>query len=1008
MNHEGAQPERWKHIEQIYIRALEIGPDGDALAALLDEVCAGDLDLRRSVESLLRCEPLAGKFLEASALEIAADLVDRQSDTDLVGRRIGPYVVEAWLGSGGMGEVYRAQDTNLHRDVALKILPAFFAVDAVSASGTPPSGVSSHSRIARFKHEAQVLASLSHPNIAAIYGFEESDHICALALELVEGPTLADRIARGALPMEEALPIARQIAEALEAAHEQGIVHRDLKPSNIALQPDGTVKVLDFGLATALQPDATVQDVVSAESPDADVPPPAGGGLSEHSMFGTPGYVSPEQVKGRTADKRGDIWAFGAVLYELFSGERAFKGDRTSEILSSVLHQEIDWSALPSATPPAVRLLLARCLERDVRRRLRDIGEARIVLEDPDAVGNTKPNLGAAPVSLRRWNRALLSLVSALAVAASVATWFLFARPSAPVPVTRFTNTLPEGRSLTLPTSRHILALSPDGSQLVYAANDRLYLQAMAELVAQPIRGTESPQGMTEPVFSPDGQSIAFWSEGDQTIKRIALKGGPPLVLCHAENPYGLSWGNDGLLFGARRQGIMRVPASGGQPELLASVGGDEQAHGPQMLPDGRHLLFTIATGAGTDRWEKAHVVVQSLETGERKTILENARDARYVSSGHIVYAAHDSVFGVHFDARRLEVSGAPVSMIAGVRRSQGRVTGAAQFSVSDTGSLVFIPGAVTFPEGAYQEIVVGDRTGRLERLPLPPGPYTELRVSPDGKRIAIAADDHKEAVIYIYDRSGATTMQRLTFGGNNRAPMWSADSTRVAFQSDRDGDRAIFWQRADGTDNAERLTTPEHNQAHVPEAWVPGGAEFLFSVVQEDDFSLWTFSLQSRQAKPFGEVHSSIPTGATFSPDARWVAYASAGPGSVPLGISVQPFPATGAKYPLFVGRPAGAPTNFPHKPVWSPDGKELFYVPRIGGFEAVRVITKPSFAFGKSVPVPKGFGVGPPDFRRMYEITPDGKFLALVSTEPTTAEEFGTSKIQVILNWLPLPNHR
>jgi len=999
--------ERWKQVEEIYVRALELGPDGEARAAFLDEVCAGDAGIRGSVESLLCCEPLLGKFLETSAVDIAAELASQDPDADLVGRRIGPYIVEAWLGSGGMGDVYRARDSNLNRDVALKILSALSAIDCAPPMGTRSSEVSSRgTRIARLKQEAQVLASLNHPNIAAIYGFEESQQICALVLELAEGPTLADRIAQGTIAMEEALSIARQIAEALDAAHEQGVIHRDLKPSNIALRPDGTVKVLDFGLATALEPESLPgqEKVIQANRQVQAVQSP----VPAAAMLGTPAYVSPEQAKGRRADKRDDVWAFGAVFYEMLSGKRAFKGEHTSEILDSVLHQDVDWAALPPSTPRTVSRLLARCLDRDVRRRLRDIGEARIVLEDPDAFDDGPAALAAAPFP--RANRVRLLGLAAIAGVAVVAaaTWLMVTRPATPLPVTRFINTLPEGRSLTLPTPRHIVALSADGSQMVYAANDRLYLQAMAELDAEPIRGSEFPQGVSEPVFSLDGQSIAFWSEADQTIRTINVAGGPSVIICRAENPYGLSWANDALVFGAGRMGIMRVSVNGSPPELLAGVEGDELAHGPQLLPDGRHLLFTIATGAGTDRWEKARVVVQTLPTGERKTILENARDARYLSTGHIVYAAHDSVFAVNFDEQRLEVSGAPVSMIAGVRRSQGRVTGAAQFSVSDTGSLVFIPGAVTFPEGAYQKIVVSDRTGRVETLPLPPGPYTELRVSPDGKRVAIASDDHKEAIIYVYDRSGATAMQRLTFGGNNRAPMWSADSTRVAFQSDRDGDRAIFWQRADGGDSAERLTRPSADEAHIPESWVPGGDEFLFSIAKGDELSLWTFSLEKKQAKPFGEVHSSIPPAATFSPDGRWVAYTSAGPGMASIGISVQPFPPTGAKYRLFVGRPAGAPTNAPHKPIWSPDGKEIFYVPRIGGFEAVRVTTRPSFAFGNAVTVPKAFGVGPPDFRRMYEITPEGKFLALVSTEPTTPEEFGTSKIHVILNWLPLANHR
>ena len=515
-------------------------------------------------------------------------------------------------------------------------------------------------------------------------------------LELVEGPTLADRIAQGPIALDEALPIARQIAEALEAAHELGIVHRDLKPSNIGLRPDGTVKVLDFGLATALQPEALTggSAMVSPAKPSQETTPsqPI---VPANTILGTPAYMSPEQAKGRQTDKRGDVWAFGAVVYEMLSGRRAFTGERTSDTLQSVLHQDIDWSVLPPSTPTTVRRLIARCLERDVKRRLRDIGEARIVLEEPDALDEQQQ---AFVMPSRRWAGASPAVLGVLAGAVLVAAgaWLLAPRPATP-PVIRFTLTLPQERSLTLPTPHHIVALSPDGSHMVYVGNGRLYVQPMAELGAHPLSGSEFTQGaVTEPVFSPDGQSIAFWSGTDRTLKTIPITGGPPVTVCQADSPFGLSWGNQGLLFGVRHKGIMRVSANGGTPELLARVEGDEQAHGPQLLPDGRHLLFTIATGTGSDRWEKARVVVQSLASGERKTLLENATDARYVPTGHLVYAAREGVFGVAFDQRRREPVGRPVSMIAGVRRSHSGATGAAQFSVSNTGSLIFVPGPIT------------------------------------------------------------------------------------------------------------------------------------------------------------------------------------------------------------------------------------------------------------------------------------------------------------------------
>ena len=433
------------------------------------------------------------------------------------GARLGPYEIVSALGAGGMGEVYRARDAKLNRDVALKVLPEVFALDP--------------DRLARFKREAQVLASLNHPNIAAIYGFEDSSPsagsgqaaVQALVLELVEGPTLADRIAQGPIPLDEALPIARQIAEALEAAHEQGIIHRDLKPANIKVRPDGTVKVLDFGLAKALEPIAAPSADVTA-SPTITSPAMTRMGV----ILGTAAYMSPEQAKGRQADKRSDVWAFGAVLYEMLSGQRAFKGDDISDTLAAVLRQDIDWTALPASTPASVRRLIARCLDRDVRRRLRDIGEARIVLDDPAALA--EGDAGGVPALAPPqplWRRAIPVVLSVIVagVLASAATVYL--TPSqAPLVVTRFPFTLGEGQSLRS-TGRQAVAISPDGALMAYAALPRLYLRSMSELEARPIAEPASVGGfVTSPVFSPDSRSVAFWSSADQTLKKVAVGGG--------------------------------------------------------------------------------------------------------------------------------------------------------------------------------------------------------------------------------------------------------------------------------------------------------------------------------------------------------------------------------------------------------------------------------------------------------------------------------------------------
>jgi eukaryotic-like serine/threonine-protein kinase len=900
------------------------------------------------------------------------------------GARLGPYEILSALGAGGMGEVYRARDAKLNRDVALKVLPEIFALDP--------------DRLARFKREAQVLASLNHPNIAAIYGFEESNPspgsgqatVQALVLELVEGPTLADRLAHGPVPADEALPIARQIAEALEAAHEQGIIHRDLKPANIKLRPDGTVKVLDFGLAKALEPAVFGRDVTA--SPTITSPAMTEMG----TILGTAAYMSPEQAKGRQADKRSDVWAFGAVLYEMLSGHRAFKGDGVSDTIAAVLRQDVDWATLPASTPAPVRRLMARCLDRDVRQRLRDIGEARIVLDDPYATAKgDPPSVPTLAPPQHVWRRAIpVALVAIVAGAfAGTAAWYFSRRSPTPLAVTRLSFALPEGQAFSgVAGLRHLIAMSPDGVHVVYGAPAPLYLRSMSQLDAKAIQGSDGYEVVTEPVFSPDGRSVAFFAAADQTLKKIAVGGGAAVTICPADNPFGMNWGPDGIVFGQGGKGILRVSPNGGVPEVLVRVKEGEEADGPQLLPGGQHVLFTLATGTAIDRWDKARVVVQSVASGERKTLIDGGSDARYAPTGHIVYALGGRVFAVAFDVQRLEVKSGPVPMVEGVRRAAGGVTGAAQFSFSSTGSLIYIPGPVS-PSPALLDVALTDRSGGVERLKLPPGPYLMPRMSPDGKRIAFGTDDGKEAIVWIYDMSGTTARRRLTFGGNNRYPIWSSDSKRVVFQSDRDQDLAIFWQSADGG-AAQRLTRPNQGESHAPESWSPKEDTLLFSVRKGSDESLSTLSLPDGKVTPFGDVHSSTLTGALLSPDGRWVAYT--GGEQDTATIYVQPFPATGAKYQLL----AKAGDN-PHMVLWSRDGKELFYDPRAGGFEAVSVTTEPAFAFGNPVAVPQPFQLGPRSARRTYDMTPGGKFLGLI---PTGQTEFLTPiapVIQVVMNW-------
>ena len=670
----------------------------------------------------------------------------------------------------------------------------------------------------------------------------------------------------------------------------------------------------------------------------------------------------------------------------MLSGRRAFRGEGVSDTLAAVLRQEVDWAALPRDTPAFVRRLLARCLDRDVTRRLRDIGEARISLEQP-AVAETGAMVPAPQRPL--WRRALPAALGAMAGGALIGTaWYSSLNRAEPRPVTRLTINLPEGQVFTGLSGR-ALAVSPDGTLIAYVANGQLHLRALSEAEAKPVQGTEGLQAVADPVFSPDGRSLAFHAVYDQTLKRIAVTGGAAVTIAKADLPFGLHWGPDGIVYG-QRGGIVRVSPNGGVPESIVTVKEGETAHGPQLLPGARDVLFTLATGAAPDRWNNAHIVVQSLATGERTTVIEGGSDARYVPTGHLVYALGGNLLAAAFDVQRLEVIGNPVPIIEGVRRA---TTGsAANFFVSESGSLAYVRGPAKSGSGQL-DLALINRTGRVQPLKLPPGAYTTPRVSRDGARITFGAEDGKESTVWTYDLSGTSTMRRLTFGGNNRFPIWSSDGTRVAFQSDRDGDLAIFWQPADGGGMAERLTRPDRGTSHEPESWSPDGEVFLFSVTKDSDISLWMFSMRERKATPFGEVHSLTRTNAVFSPDGRWVAYTSTQQGRAK--VFVHPFPPIGAGQQLA--------TEAASQPLWTPDGKELIYNPRPGLIAITRVSTTPTVGFSTPVELTRPFQTGPPAMRRAFDITPGGQFVGLITAGQT---ESGTremnSQIQVVLNWL------
>ena len=711
------------------------------------------------------------------------------------GFRIGAYEITAPLGVGGMGEVYRATDTNLGREVAIKVLPDAFAQDM--------------ERLARLEREARTLAVLNHPNVAQIYGLERADGMRALVMELVEGPTLADRIAQGPLPPEEALPIATQIAKAVEAAHEQSIIHRDLKPANIKLRPDGTVKVLDFGLAKAMEP-AVAAPPNQSMSPTITTPAMTQAGI----ILGTAAYMSPEQAKGRPADKRSDVWAFGCVAYEMLTGRRAFSGEDISDTLALVLKGEPDWTLIPADVARPVRTLLQRCLQKNRAARVADLSTAVYVLTENGSVEAT-----AQPERSSMVRRALPYVAACLAtgVMAAFVTWALKPTTATPKPVSRFVINTANSTPFTA-VGRHVVAISPTGTHIVYAANDRLYLRAVNQLDASPVRGTEAQPRQTvgntaggdafgrEPFFSSDGQRIGFWQAGQ--LKKVSLAGGPAVSLCSTTgNLSGASWGaDDTIFFGQGASGIWRVSGAGGTPENIIKVESGQAGGNPELLPGGRALIFTLAD----DNWEKAQVVAYVLASRTLKVLLTQGSDAHYVPSGHLVYSLQDSLLAVPFDVDTLTVTGGAVPLVEGVARSNRNVNAIAQYDVSDEGTLVYVPRSAV-AAASERTLVWVDRQGREEPIKVQPHGYMYPRLSPDGTRIAVEIrDNDNEYNIWTLDLA-RLTLTPLTFGSlPSRAPLWMADGRRILFNTGSGARGALSWASADGSGTAEPVTGSE------------------------------------------------------------------------------------------------------------------------------------------------------------------------------------------------------
>lgn len=844
------------------------------------------------------------------------------------GSTIGPYEITGPLGAGGMGEVYRARDTKLGRDVAIKVLPSAFAQDP--------------DRRARFEREARVLASLNHPHIAVVHGLEEvpGESASALVMELVEGPTLAERLLEGPLPVEEALPIAKQIAAALEAAHEHGVVHRDLKPGNIKLRPDGGVKVLDFGLAKALSTDPTSGNLV--HSPTLSV-----AATRQGYVLGTAAYMAPEQARGGTVDRSADLWAFGCVLYELLTGHQTFVGEDTTDVMAAVIKSEPDWSLLPGQTPQQIRTLLKQCLRKQRQQRLGDARAARLAIEEAMAEPLGGPATADVPVPAPRtaWQPAAAA-AAATAAAATLVAWALWPAPARELAVepersvTRVLLDVAPAEQLTSvggprPASP-AMAISPDGRTIVFmgvrrdgsgaAANLRIYRRRLDETVATPMQGTE---GGVAPFFSPDGQWVAFFSVVDMQLKKAPVDGGPAVTIARmgpaAGVVTGASWGtNDTILYSSDpADGIFRVSADGGTPERVTTLDArTEWRHTvPHMLPGGRAMLYTAGIADGDTLGTR--VMVYRFDTGETQLLLDNAADARFVATGHLLYMRRGTLMAEPFDPERLTLTGSAIAVLDGVMQAVGATSSTAetyhgQFQLAANGTLVYLSGG-PFPP-VRSELVWLDRSGAEEPVPnTPQGWGFNLRLAPDGTRLAMgvtAGEFYGQGDIWVYDIARSTP-SRLTYGGTPSAPAWSPDGSELVYA--KYFSNQLFRVRADGSGGTgARLSTGE--RGGFPATWSRADNVLVFFDFEPQNVPgsrVWTLPMDTAAEATLVKERANVNLQFfQFSPDGRWLAYSSNQTGSEE--VYVEPYPGPGAAVRIS--------TDGGHSPAWA--GNELFYL--------------------------------------------------------------------------------
>ncbi|MGH9816767.1 MAG: protein kinase domain-containing protein, partial [Candidatus Acidiferrales bacterium] len=916
------------------------------------------------------------------------------------GDKLGHYIVAGKLGAGGMGEVYRATDTKLGRDVALKVLPPAFAQDA--------------QRMARFQREAHVLASLNHPHIAAIYGLEESSgtgfqpvlsayaqaksasaalragaHHFALVMELVEGPTLAERITQSAFPLDEALPIARQIAESLEYAHDRGIIHRDLKPANIKLTPDGSAKLLDFGLAKALAGDSS-SDADVSNSPTLSMAATKAG-----IILGTAAYMPPEQARGKSVDRRADIWSFGCVLYEMLTGSRAFVGEDVSETLAAIIRGEPDWTALPLAPRHPIRTLLRRCLEKDAKRRLQAIGEARVTIEDYLANPSAAEAAAAADVTApapagvktARATRVAWAVAAVATIAALALAVVPFRRPAEEQRTVRAAIPPPEKVYFDFANSPYAgpMALSPDGRLLVDAAHREegqqiLWLRAMDAIAAQPLPGTE---GGSFPFWSPDSRTIGFFA-GDK-MKKIEAGGGPAITLCDASTGRGGTWNREGVIVFGRdaNSPLHQVSAAGGASRPVTELNqerGENTHRWPHFLPDGRHFLYLarigqVGAGEGTGIW------LASLSGGPPKRLIAAASNAVF-AAGHILFARDSLLMAQAFDAHKLELSGEAFPIAEGIQNDASFSRGV--FSASETGVLIYHTGALSPGTSLEWFDRRGKRLGTLGE----PSVYIDLKISPDGSKVAVAVADPRIGPpdVWIFETArGLRT--RFTFDpGSETNPVWSPDGTRLVYRTSTvRGIPDLYTKSVAGASQESLLL--ESALAKIPISWSSDGRFLAYetrgSATTVAD--IWILPL-GEGGKPTVFLETRFREGQPhFSPDGRWLAYVSDESGRDE--VYVTPFPGPGRKWQIS--------TSGGDQPRWRRDGKEIFYLAHSNAMTAVEVSARAdTFDVGAAKPL---FQALPLRGGNAYDVTADGqRFLVNLLLQQQSSEP-----MTLVINW-------